>query len=82
MKKYVWVVSYLVKDKDGDVAGYRTAMQAADVIMAALQAGDFFRVTYGPDYETIITGVAIGGKANESLIGDVIDDPIAVDWPE
>ena len=82
MKKYVWVVSYLVKDKDGDVAGYRTAFEAADVIMAALQAGDFFRVTYGPDYETIITSVAIGDEENRPLIGDVIDDPIAVDWPE
>lgn len=82
MKKYVWVVSYLVKDKDGDVAGYRTAFEAADVIMAALQAGDFFRVTNEPDTETIITSVAIGSEVNKSLIGDVIVDPIAVDWPE
>ena len=28
MKRYIWLVSYLVKDENGDVAGYKTAFEA------------------------------------------------------
>lgn len=82
MKKYFWLVSYLVKDESGDVAGYRTAFEAADVIMAALQAGDFFRATNEPGAETIITSIGLADKDAEKLVGSIHVDTLAIDWPE
>ena len=43
MKRYIWLVSYLVKDENGDVAGYKTAFEAPDPIMACMQAGEFLK---------------------------------------
>lgn len=81
MREYIWLVSYLVKDENGDVAGYKTAFKAADPIMACMQAGDFFRVTNEPESETLITSVGLADEESEELIGEVVVDTLAVDWP-
>lgn len=81
MKRYIWLVSYLVKDENGDVAGYKTAFEAPDPIMACMQAGDFFRVTNEPESETLITSVGLADEESEELIGEVVVDTLAVDWP-
>lgn len=80
-KEYIWLVSYLVKDDNGDVAGYKTAFKAADPIMACLQANDFFRDTNEPGTETIVTSIGLADEESEELIGEVVVDTLAVDWP-
>lgn len=82
MKRYIWLVSYLVKDENGDVAGYKTAFKAPDPIMACMQAGDFFRVTNEPESETLITSVGLADEESAELIGEVVVDTLAIDWPE
>ena len=82
MKRYIWLVSYLVKDENGDVAGYKTAFEAPDPIMACMHAGDFFRVTNEPESETLITSVGLADEESAELIGKVVVDTLAIDWPE
>lgn len=82
MKRYIWLVSYLVKDENGDVAGYKTAFEAPDPIMACMQAGDFFRVTNEPESETLITSVGLADDESAELIGEVVVDTLAIDWPK
>ena len=58
MKRYIWLVSYLVKDENGDVAGYKTA------------------------FEALITSVGLADDESAELIGEVVVDTLAIDWPE
>ena len=79
----IWIGTYLVKDEDGDVTGFSTAVKASSINTAVTEVENFIRKEHPTMDKFYITDVGFADDDAEEHIGHSWIDPLSDDiWPE
>lgn len=82
MGEYIWLVSWLDNDVNGNVEGYKTAVRAGEMTTAASKATDFIIAVTENTSAFLITSIGLADESVADLIGRFDIDSLAIDWPE
>lgn len=79
----IWIGSYLIKDEDGGVTAFSTAVKAGDIGLAVAEVISFITEEHPDMDKFLITDIGIADADSSQYIGHEWIDPLADDyWPE
>lgn len=78
-----WIGSYLIRDEDGDVTAFSTAVKAGNITIAVSEVANFILKEYPVRDKYIITDIGIADDDAAERVGRSWVDPLVDErWPE
>ena len=82
MKQQVWIADYLINDGN-EVKGYKTVVEGNQILTAAYRTQVHITENFDPrNTRYFITDIGLAGEDARIHIGKVLEDGLAIEWPE